>query len=272
MTTFLEKLHAAQERNNSWLCVGLDPDPERMPENISIEDFCEGIIQATEDLVCAYKPNLAFFMAHGSAGARILEEVISLIPAQIPVLLDAKVGDIGNTQRMYGEMAFGQWGLDAMTVSPYVGVDTAAPILEEFPGRGLFVLCRTSNPGSGAVQTTTTPPLYEHIAQLVTGWSEEIEGTLGLVVGATRPEELPAVRALAPNQPFLIPGIGSQGGSLESAVAHGATQSGIGPLINASRSVLYASGEEDFADAAREATLALRDEINQLRKVTHEAG
>jgi orotidine-5'-phosphate decarboxylase len=272
---FREKLSAAQARNGSWLCVGLDPDPGRMPDLLELKGpaglgaFCTAIIEATRDLVCAYKPNLAFFLAHGSAGIRALEAVRAAIPDDIPMLLDAKFGDIGNTQRWYAQAAFEALGADAVTVSPYVGGDAVAPLLEEHPGRGLFVLARTSNPDAGRFQDYPgqSPMLYEHVVATARGWAADHPGsTVGLVVGATYEGELAALREAAPRLPFLIPGVGAQGGSLAAAVRFGATADGLGPLISASRSVLYASAGEDYANAARQAALELGQSITRLRQ------
>ncbi|MBN1122338.1 MAG: orotidine-5'-phosphate decarboxylase [Anaerolineae bacterium] len=277
MTTFIEKLKAAQRKNRSWLCVGLDPDPARIPDLPSLKGpaglavFCKAIVEATSDLVCAYKPNLGFFLAHGSKGIAVLEEILIAIPPEIPVILDAKVGDIGNSQRRYGEAAFGTFGVDAMTVSPYVGEDAVIPLLEAYPGCGLFVLARTSNPGAERFQNHPGQGtlLYEEIVRAVDGWSKMYsESTVGLVVGATYESELEELRKAAPTLPFLVPGIGAQGGSLESAVKYGSTVDGVGPVINVSRGVLYASGVSDYTDAARQAALQLRDTINRFTATT----
>lgn len=264
---FVDKLRRAQEKNDSWLCVGLDPDPDRIPKPYTIEAFCNHIIRATQSLVCAYKPNLAFFLAHGTDGLTALEQILKDIPADIPVILDAKVGDIGTTQRMYGDMAFRSLKVDAMTVSPYVGKDAVAPILEAFPNKGLYVLGRTSNAGSEKIQKTTEPPLYEEIARLVSQWNQELPGTVGMVAGATYPEELKQLRAMAPHVPFLIPGIGAQGGALDMAVSYGRTLDGIGPVITSSRSILYASEEGRlYRKAAQQAAQRLYNKINQWRE------
>ncbi len=277
MASFIEKLKATQRKNQSWLCVGLDPDPARMPglpslagpEGLAV--FCKSIVEATGDLVCAYKPNLGFFLAHGSKGIAALEETLAAIPPEIPVILDAKAGDIGNSQRRYGEAAFGALNVDAMTISPYVGEDAVIPLLEAYPGCGLFVLARTSNPDAPRFQNHPGEGtlLYEKVVQAVVGWSEAYPGnTLGLVVGATAESELEELRSAAPVLPFLVPGIGAQGGSLEATVKFGPTVDGIGPVINVSRGVLYASGESDYTDAARQAALQLRDAINQVSTTT----
>jgi len=265
---YRSKLLAAQQRNHSWLCVGLDPNPSQMPTGIGIADFCAAIVEATADLVCAIKPNLAHFLAHGSEGIRALETALSSVPADLPVTLDAKVGDIGSTQRMYGEAAFTRWGVDAMTVSPYIGDDAVAPLLESFPGKGLYIVCRSSNPAAPRFQDHpgASPKLYEAVAQAAVGWAEAYPDSLvGLVVGATHPQELADLRQQAPRQPFLIPGVGAQDGDLQNAVKHGATLDGIGPLINASRAIMGASTGADFVEAARQAAERYRDEINGWR-------
>ena len=194
---YREKLIRTQEANNSWVCVGLDPDPARMPELPELKGtdglaaFCAAIVEATHDVVCAFKPNLAFFLAHGSAGLAALETVLEGIPTDIPVLLDAKSGDIGNTQVRYGQAAFGTWGMDAMTVSPYVGQDAVLPLLEAYPGVGLYVLARTSNPGAQRFQDYPGEGmmLYQNVVEAVRGWQlEAAQSTLGLVIGATYPD------------------------------------------------------------------------------------
>lgn len=265
---FIEKLRRSQQKKNSWVCVGLDPDVARIPKPFTIEAFCLCIIRATEGIASVYKPNLAFFAAHGAKGLVALERVLLAIPDDIPVLLDAKVGDIGNTQRMYGQMAFGHLKVDAMTVSPYVGFDAVKPLLDAYPSKGVFVLGRTSNAGSDAIQMATSPALYQHIAELVPGWQAQVDGSIGFVVGATQPDILREVRQGAPTIPFLIPGVGAQGGSLDAAVQYGMTVDGLGPVINSSRGILYASQTgKDFQVAAYNAALELQNKINAQREV-----
>ena len=275
MTSFREKLCAAQEHHRSWLCVGLDPDPTQMPDlpglngSAGIAAFCRTIIEATHDLVCAFKPNMAFFLAYGSEGLRVLEETIRTVPDDIPVVLDAKLGDIGNTQRLYGQAVFEVLDADAVTISPYMGEDVIAPLLESYPERGVYIVCRSSNPDGGRFQNHPghSPYLYEQVADAALGWARSYPKSLvGLVVGATQPDEMVSLRKAAPDIPFLIPGVGTQGGTLDVAVRNGAAIDGPGPLINVSRGVLYASKGADFAAAAREAAIRLRDEINYLRE------
>ncbi len=275
--SFRDKLHAAQQRNRSWLCVGLDPDPLRRPALPELEGaaglvaFCKAIIAATHDLACAFKPNLAFYLAHGADGLWALQEALAAIPPDIPVILDAKVGDIGNTQRLYGQAAFETLGVDGLTVSPYVGEDAVVPLLEGYPGRGLFILARTSNPDARRFQDYPGQPphLYEEVTEAARRWAAAYpHSTVGLVVGATYEAELESLRKQAPELPFLIPGIGPQGGTLEAAVRFGAAAEGTGPLISASRAVIHASHGPDYADAARRAALQLREAINRLREAS----
>ncbi|MBN1309919.1 MAG: orotidine-5'-phosphate decarboxylase [Anaerolineae bacterium] len=275
MTTFRDKLCSAQEAHRSWLCVGLDPDLSKIGsiDGLSgtggVVTFCRRIIEATHDLVCAYKPNLAFFMAHGSEGVRALEEMLRAVPDNIPVVLDAKLGDIGNTQRMYGQAIFEAFGADAVTISPYMGEDAVVPLLEAYPGCGVYIVCRSSNPDGKRFQDHPgqSPYLYEQVAWAAQGWAQAYpENSVGLVAGATQPDELSTLRAVVPELPFLIPGVGAQGGVLDAAVCHGPTADGIGPLISISRGVLYASMGPDYAQAAREAANRLRDDINNLRE------
>jgi orotidine-5'-phosphate decarboxylase len=273
---FRQKLVNAQHLADSWLCIGLDPDPMLMPdlpelkgpEGIAV--FCRSIIEATSDIVCAFKPNLAFFLAHGSAGVQALEKTLASIPKDIPIVLDAKVGDIGSTQRHYGQAAFGVWHVDAMTVSPYVGEDAVKPLLEAFPDNGLYIVCRSSNPDSPRFQKdpSSEPLLYHRVAQTAIEWQKQYpQSSVGIVAGATDPEDLELLRKLGPDLPFLVPGVGAQGGSLDSAVKWGETKEGVGPLINVSRAVTYASRGSDYADTARVAAQNLCAEINELRKV-----
>lgn len=275
MSAFSQKLITAQQQNNSWLCVGLDPDPDRMPQALAdrgtagLSDFCAGIIQATSDIACAYKPNLAFFLAHGAAGISALEQTLAAVPTYIPVILDAKLGDIGSTQRMYGRAAFTAFNADALTISPYVGEDAVLPLLEEYPGRGIFLLARTSNPDARRFQDHpgSSPYLYEEVVRTAGKWADDFPAsTVGVVVGATYAGEIESIRVTTARIPFLIPGIGSQGGVLDAAVRFGVTSEGLGPLINVSRGINYASSGEDFASAARKAAIEYRQSINQLRQ------
>ena len=270
--TFKNKLTTAQQRNKSWLCVGLDPVMGRLPEAVKEADnplltFGRAIVEATADLVCAYKPNLGFWLAEGAIGIAALQALIDEIPQHLPIILDGKFNDVGHTAAAYARAAFETLGADAVTANPYLGIDALRPFLED-EAYGIFLLARTSNPSAPDLQDLVTGerPLYEKVTELAAGWDEELPGTCGLVVGATYPEELTRLRTLAPKQPFLIPGIGAQGGNLPVAVTHGPTTEGVGPVINSSRGIIYASPGPDFAEAAREAASTLRDRINTERQ------
>jgi orotidine-5'-phosphate decarboxylase len=291
MTSFIDKLQVTQTTNGSWVCVGLDPVLERMPGPVLKHDepflpFLKDIVDATADLVCAFKPNLGFYLTLGAAGVTTLERIVAYIPDEIPVILDAKFNDIGNTARAYAQGAFDVLGVDAVTVNPYLGQDGVAPFLDR-TDKAAFVLARTSNQSAQdfqdlriaapsdlqmpADQRSGSPEirdlaLYEIIAQRVVQWNERLPGACGLVMGATYPQELAQVRALAPELPFLIPGIGAQGGNLDVAVRYGQTQNGIGPIISTSRGVLYASARDNYAAAARRAADQLRQQINHRRR------
>jgi orotidine-5'-phosphate decarboxylase len=270
--TFREKLRTAQRVHHSWLCVGLDPVMARLPEVVrSAQDpllaFGRAIVENTADLVSAYKPNLAFWLMEGVAGVRALQQLIGEIPDHLPVILDAKFNDVGHTAHAYARAAFETLGADAVTLNPYLGLDTIRPFLDA-PEHGVFLLARTSNPSAPQFQDLDVKghPLYEEVAQLAARWEDELPGTCGLVVGATYPKELGRLRAIAPKLPFLIPGIGAQGGDLATAVEHGPAVDGVGPVINSSRGIIYASSGGDFGSAARMAALELRDRINQQRE------
>ncbi len=267
---FLEKLLNAARTNRSLLCIGLDPDPELMPWG-DVAEFNRAIVDATLDLVCAYKPNLAFYEALGIDGLKALEKTVDYIPADIPVIGDAKRGDIGNTARAYARALFETLGFDAATVNPYLGYDSLEPFIE-YREKGVFILCRTSNAGSAHFQDLLlceksakagegVKALFEVVAQRAREWNTF--GNVGLVVGATYPEELRRVRELCPQMPLLIPGIGAQGGDLASAVRYGVDAQGEKAIISSSRQIIYASKGKDFAEAARGAALKLRDEINR---------
>ncbi len=260
---FTDKLLNASRKNNSWLCIGLDPDPELMP-GVEVLQFNKAIIEATSDLVCAYKPNLAFYEALGIEGLTILEKTVKYIPGDIPVIGDAKRGDIGNTARAYARALFSVLGFDAATVNPYLGFDSIEPFINH-QDKGVFILCRTSNKGATDFQNlrTNDVPLYEAVAQKAKEWN--IHGNIGLVVGATYPEELKKVRSICPEMPLLIPGIGAQRGDLASAIGYGVDAQGEKAIINVSRQILYASKEKDFAQAARSVAEKIRNQINDYR-------
>jgi len=260
---FTDKLLNASRKNKSWLCIGLDPDPELMPR-VDVLQFNKAIIEATCDLVCAYKPNLAFYEALGTEGLAILEKTVKYMPGDIPVIGDAKRGDIGNTAKAYAKALFSVFGFDAATVNPYLGYDSIEPFIN-YQDKGVFILCRTSNRGATDFQNLCTNglPLYEAVAQKAKEWN--IYGNIGLVVGATYPEELKKVRSICPEMCLLIPGIGAQGGDLASAVGYGVDARGEKAIINVSRQILYASKEKDFAQAARNMAEKIRKQINDYR-------
>lgn len=231
--------------------------------------FTKSIIEATGDLVCAYKPNYAFYEAEGLLGLRALEATMKAVPSDVPVILDAKRGDIGSTAAAYAKAAFEVWGADSITLNPYMGRDTIEPFLE-YKDKGVFILTRTSNPGASdfeELQVTDAEgsrPLYEHVTGRAVEWNTR--GNIGLVVGATAPEEMRRVREIATDMPILIPGIGTQGGDLESAIRFGMNTKGLGAVVNSSRGIIFASKGPDFAEAARAAADTLRTDINVERK------
>jgi len=277
--TFLEQLRAAEQHNGSMLCVGLDPEPSKFPTHwrgdaSKIFDFCAAIVDATADLAMAFKPQIAYFAAHRAEDQleRLIAHIRSAAP-QVPVILDAKRGDIGSTAEQYAIEAFERYGADAVTLSPFMGFDSVAPYLK-YHGKGAFLLCRTSNPGGDDLQSQRLasvdgqPLLYEHIARLVQGpWN--LNGQLGLVVGATYPAEIERVRAIAPTVPLLIPGVGAQGGDAAATVQAGWRAEGgvtTGPIVvNSSRAILYAGAGADFAAAARAEALRTRDRLAAAR-------
>jgi orotidine-5'-phosphate decarboxylase len=264
--TFTNQLRAAAQRHTSWLCVGLDPDLSRIPAHLgrdsdSVYTFLSTVMEATADLVCAFKPNIAFFEALGAPGMETLRRLMRS-PRNVPIILDAKRGDIGSTAEAYAQAIFDDLGADAVTLSPYLGGDALEPFLRR-ADRGCFVLCKTSNPGSADLQDLDVggEPLYLRVARTAAErWNTN--QNLGLVVGATHPEALARVRAACPGVPLLVPGVGAQGGELAASARAAADARGELGIINASRSILYASGGEDYAAAARSEALRLRDAIN----------
>jgi orotidine-5'-phosphate decarboxylase len=260
---FTEKLLAASKKNRSLLCIGLDPDPKLLPK-ISVIEFNRSIIEATADLVCAYKPNLAFYEAFGIEGIESLQQTIHCIPEHIPIIGDSKRSDIGNTSKAYARALFDILGFDAITVNPYLGFDSLEPFIE-YKDRGIFILCRTSNPGAEDFQSLTDTsgmPLYQRVAMKAKEWNRL--GNVGLVVGATYPEELRQVRILCPDMLLLIPGIGTQGGDLLETVRHSVDSHGEKAILTVSRQILYASRGKDFAQFARQVAEGIRDKINRL--------
>jgi orotidine-5'-phosphate decarboxylase len=268
---FLDRLAAAQQRHGSLLCVGLDPEPAKFPlpwrgDGQKIFDFCARIVDATKDLVCAFKPQIAYFAAERAEDQlERLMAYIKRVAPDVPVILDAKRGDIGATAEQYAREAFVRYQADAVTLSPYMGFDSIEPYLKH-DGRGLFLLCRTSNPGGADLQSlplASGEKLYEHVAAVAAGaWNRS--GRLGLVVGATVPAEIERVRQLAPTLPLLIPGVGAQGGDAQAAVNAG-WRPDAPIVVNSSRAVLYASAGDDFASAARGVARATRDQLAAAR-------
>jgi orotidine-5'-phosphate decarboxylase len=273
---FVDQLRHAERLNDSMLCVGLDPEPAKFPgawknDASRIFDFCAAIVDATRDLVIAFKPQIAYFAAHRAEAQleRLIDHIHRHAPG-VPVILDAKRGDIGSTAEQYAREAFERYQADAVTLSPFMGFDSIEPYLRH-ADKGLILLCRTSNPGGSDLQAqplASGERVFEHLARLAqTTWNTT--GQLGLVVGATYPAEIERVRALAPTVPLLIPGIGAQGGDAAATVRAGWRAEGgrtVAPIIvSSSRAVLYASSGDDFAAAARQAALAARDELNRAR-------
>jgi orotidine-5'-phosphate decarboxylase len=269
--SFIDSLRQVWQRNESLVCVGLDPEPLRFPRRFADDDdavfrFCRDIVDATADLVCCFKPQIAHFAALGAEESlqRLISHIHDRHPG-VPVILDAKRGDIGSTAQMYAREAFDRYGADAVTVNPYLGRDSVQPFLDR-SDKGVVILCRTSNPGAGDFQDLKPDgrPLYQQVAATVAGeWNGH--GNCLLVTGATYPEQLAEVRTIVGDMPLLVPGIGAQGGDVEAVLRHGLTADAAGLLISSSRAILYAGADDDFAEAARRATRSLRDEINRHR-------
>ncbi len=294
---FNDKLLEASRKNKSWLCVGLDPDPGKIPDCLgegpeAILEFNKAVIESTSDLVCVYKPNSAFYEAFGPDGMRVLFETIRHIPEHIPVILDFKRGDIGNTAAMYARSAFEYYGVDAVTVSPYLGKDSIEPFTQ-YKDKGIFILCVTSNPSSVDIQkqlmiignppspdkmtpqdkaksfaeflSCSTMNIYTHVSRLAMEWNAN--DNIGLVIGAPSPRELENIRTeVGDDMPFLIPGVGSQGGDLEKAVAAGSNPSGKMAIINISRGIIYAGNDSRFKDDIRHKAEYYRDAIDAVLK------
>ena len=281
-TPFIEQLRARWHASNSLVCVGLDPDLAKFPDALvddgyadegeALFTFCRDIADATAEFACAFKPQIAYFAAHNH-GELALQRLIAHINAThpgVPIILDAKRGDIGSTAEQYAVEAFDRFGADAVTLNPYMGRDSAAPFLQR-NDRGCVFLCHTSNPGARDFQELVVAdehggfaPLYQHVARAIArDWNTD--GNCALVVGATFPEELKVIRSIVGDMPLLLPGIGAQGGDIEATVRNGKTADGTGLMINSSRGILYASQGSDFANAAANAAKTLRDEINLYR-------
>jgi len=266
--TFTQKLRDVQLQKNSLLCIGLDVDAKKIPEHLQSAEypaleFNRQIIEATSDIVCAYKPNLAFYEAMGESGITALRETLKLIPTSVLTIGDGKRGDIGNTAERYAKSLFDDLGFDSVTVNPYMGFDSVEPFLKN-PEKGVFLVTLTSNPGSKDFQRLKIngKPLYEKIVRAAKKWNAN--QNVGLVVGATHTRELKSIRKIVPAMPLLIPGIGKQGGDLKSAVRNGCDKNGQLAIINASRSIIYASSGKDFAEAARAEAKKM---VNEMRNI-----
>lgn len=268
----VDRLRQTQREKQTALCVGLDPVPARLPSPLqdgrlttdAVRAFCSTIVEVTAPYVCAFKPNFAFFEALGPAGLTVLDQVVGIVPDDCLTIADAKRGDIGHSARFYARSIYDRFGFDACTVSPYLGGDSVGPFLEH-EGTCTFVLARTSNDGAADFQEGCTcgdVPLYLHVARKAEAWSAEGDGTAGLVAGATAPEALRELREACPSLPFLVPGVGAQGGSPAEVMKAAATEDGP-VIVNSSRSILYASNGDDYADAAAQAAKRLRDALNK---------
>lgn len=268
---FQKKLALAIKKNNSLLCLGLDPEIEKLPKHLlkksdPIFEFNKAIIDKTSDLVCVYKPNIAFYEAYGDKGLKSLKKTILYMKEkhpEIPILLDAKRGDIGNTAKMYAKAIFEYWGADATTIYPYLGLDAVLPFLE-YENQCTILLIKTSNPGSNTFQNLDVngEPFYLKVAKEIKKWKFE---NIGVFVGATYPEEMQKVRNLFPNSPILTAGLGAQGGQAEKIVQAGADKNGGNLMCNSSREIIYASSDKDFAAKARQKAIEVRDNLNQYR-------
>ena len=271
MRSFMDRVQTRWQHADTLVCVGLDPEPAKFPSKFAhdpdaIFNFCRDIIDATAPYVCAFKPQIAHFAAaHAEEALRMLIMHIGFRYPDIPVILDSKRGDIGSTAQLYASEAFDRYCADAVTVNPYLGRDSVQPFLDR-ADKGVVILCRTSNPGAGDLQDMVVGgrPLYQHVAEKIArDWNDN--GNCALVVGATWPEQLRDVRALVGDVPFLVPGIGAQGGDVEAVVRNAKTADGTGLIISSSRAILYASNDNDYAVAAADAARALRDGINRWR-------
>ena len=271
MRSFIDRLQDRWLHADTLVCVGLDPEPAKFPARFAhdpdaIFNFCRDIIDATAPYVCAFKPQIAHFAAaHAEEALRMLIMHIGFRYPGIPVILDSKRGDIGSTAQHYASEAFERYAADAVTVNPYLGRDSVQPFLDR-ADKGVVILCRTSNPGAGDLQDMVVGgrPLYQHVAEKIAReWNDN--GNCALVVGATWPDQLREVRALVGNVPFLVPGIGAQGGDVEAVVRNAKTADGTGLIVSSSRAILYASNGDDYAEAAANAARVLRDEINRHR-------
>lgn len=271
-TNFQTRLNARERDADSLLCVGLDPVLEKLPEGIArtadgMADFCIEIIRATQDIASSYKPNLPFYLSLGDDGTKALRRVRETIPADIPMVLDCKVNDMGETAKQWARMAFDYFEADAVVTAPYMGEDALAPYFER-EGKGVIVIVKTSNPGSDDLQNlelANGKTLFMHVADRCQSWQESYPADIGMVVGATYPNQLAEVRQHCPELAILLPGLGAQGGDVAASVKAGMDAQGGSLMCSSSRSILFASSGPDFAEAARAEATRLRDEINLHR-------
>lgn len=264
---FIDRLRDAQQRRDSWLCVGLDPNPELMPPGVSLETFCRTIIDVTHERVCAYKFNLAFFLTYGPEGYSTLVDVMASVPDDIPVILDAKFGDIDYTAQQHARIVFNVLKAQAVTVTPYIGIEAMLPFLEN-PDAMVLVVVRSANRYGNDFQTwpSKDSPLFRYVTAEINTLEQRYPGQIGVSAAATLPRDLARIRSWAPNLPFLIPGVGVQEGDLRAAVQHGATRTGVGPIINLSRAISHASSGADFGEQARAAADQWDAEIRRERE------
>ncbi|OIP95134.1 orotidine 5'-phosphate decarboxylase [Candidatus Wirthbacteria bacterium CG2_30_54_11] len=270
---FTAKLNSITQKNNSLVCIGLDSEMSKLPEHLEGSadpqfEFNKAIIDATADLVCAYKPNMAFYEAEGLKGIEALKKTMDYIPKHIPIILDAKRGDIDNTSRLYAQACFDYFGADAVTIHGYMGTDTVKPFLE-YEDKAIFVLVKTSNKSAGEIEDIEGKDgkkVYLRMAEQIAVWNTQFSGRAGAVVGATYPADLLPIRQILPNAPLLIPGLGKQGGDAENTVINGMDARKAGILVNNSRSIIFASTGTDFAEVARAKAIEFRDQLNSYRQ------
>lgn len=264
--SFIDRLRAAQTERDSWLCVGLDPTLDLIPKGVSVVDFGRAIIDATSEFACAYKMNLAFYLAYGAEGLQALQDTVAHVPDDIPTILDAKFGDISYTAEHYARAAFDQLGVDAVTVSPYVGMDAVTPLLS-YRDKMIFVLTRSTNTTGNDFQCwpSERAPLYRYVTAQLNTLARRHPDQLGIMVGATQAPDLINIRSWAPSLPFLIPGIGVQEGDLSIAIEHGVSRTGLGPMIAVARSIIYASKHKDYAEMAHESAATWVQDIREMR-------
>ncbi len=269
---FAEKLNAITGTNNSLVCIGLDSEMSKLPEHLQNSDdpqfeFNKAIIDATADLVCSYKPNMAFYEAEGARGIASLKKTMAYIPKHIPIVLDAKRGDIDNTSRLYAQACFDYYGADAVTLHGYMGTDTVKPFLE-YEDKAIFVLVKTSNKSAVEIEDIEDrdgKKVYIRMAEQIARWNTQYANRAGAVVGATYPADLLPIRQILPDAPLLIPGLGKQGGDAENTIKNGMDSRKAGILVNNSRGIIFASTSIDFAEVARAKAIEFRDQLNSYR-------